>query len=151
DSKSIAFGAGSVLQRVDLSRETISKISDVAGVYWGGSWSSDGRILLVIRDAGIFQVPALGGTPSQVTTLDRAHGEGNHVYPQLLPGGRFLYTVLGGDLQYAGIYAASLAKPAERVRLLANASQAQYAAGGDGDDYLLWIRDQTLVAQRFNA
>src|SRR5258708_15398766 len=50
DSGSIAFSAGGVLKRVDLSRQTISKICDVTGVYWGGSWSSDGRILFLKRD-----------------------------------------------------------------------------------------------------
>jgi predicted Ser/Thr protein kinase len=149
DSRSIAFSADrGTLQRVDLSQETVSKICDIPGVYWGGSWSGDGRILFVSRDLGIFQVPALGGTPSQLTTVDRSHGEGNHVYPQVLPGGRFLYTSTSSN---GVIYAASLAEPAERVRLLANASQAWYAPGADGEDYLLWIRDRTLVAQRFNA
>ena len=71
DGRSIAFSDGGVLQRVDLSTETISKICDVAGVYWGGSWSSDGRILFEIRDVGIFQVSALGGTcRSPTVSLD---------------------------------------------------------------------------------
>jgi serine/threonine protein kinase/Tol biopolymer transport system component len=151
DSRSIAFGAGNVLFHADLSRETISKICDVPPVYWGGSWSSDGRILVVSRDQGIFQVPASGGAPSQVTVTDSAHGEGNHVYPQALPGGRFLYAAFGADSPNGSIYAASLTKPAERVRLLANAVQAGYAPGADGADYLLWIRDRTLMAQRFDV
>jgi serine/threonine-protein kinase len=104
-----------------------------------------------MRDDGIFQLPASGGAQSQITTLDRAHGEINHQVPQMLPGGRFLYTVTSTDLQTAGVYAASLAKPTERVRLLANASEGRYAQGADGEDYLLWIRDRTLMVQRFNA
>jgi Tol biopolymer transport system component len=155
DSRSIAFSTDRVtLQRVDLSRETLSKICDIPtpGVYWGGSWSSDGQILFVIRDSGIFQVSAAGGAPAQVTAIDRAHGEANHWYPQALPGGRFLYRVTSIESQTAGIvYAASLAKPTEKVRLLTNAIQAQYASTEDGEDYLLWIQDQTLLAQRFNA
>src|SRR5215471_13954336 len=137
DGKSIAFGAGGALQRADLSRETISKICDVPGVYWGGSWSNDGLILFVVRDGGIFQVPAFGGTPSQVTTVDRAHGEGTPGYVQALPGGHFLYGVLNTDPQKAAVYAAPLAKPAERVRLLTNAFEVWYASGVDGEDYLL--------------
>jgi len=34
---------------------------------------------------------------------------------------------------------------------VANASEGRYAPGADGDDYLLWMRDRTLVAQRFDA
>ena len=151
DSGSIAFSAGGVLQRVDLAREAISKICDVPGVYWGGTWSGDGRILFVSRDLGIFQVPALGGAPAQVTTLDQAHGEGNHVYPQVLPSGRFLYTITGTDSTKEGVYAASIARPAEKVRLLTTPSQALYVSNVHGEDHLLWIRDRTLVAQRFDA
>jgi Tol biopolymer transport system component len=152
DSRSIAFSADrATLQRVDLARETISKICDISGVYWGGSWSNDGRILFVSRDRGIFQVAASGGTPSPLTALDSAHGEGNHLHPQTLPGGRFLYAVTSVVPEKAGVYAAALAKPTERVRLLADAIQAQYASSKDGEDYLLWIRDQTLLAQRFDA
>jgi Tol biopolymer transport system component len=151
DSRFIAFGAGGVLQRVDLSRETISKIADVPGVYSDGSWSRDGRILFVIRDVGIFHVPASGGTPEQLTAVDFTHGEVSHGHPLALPGGRFLYRLATQGSQTESVYAASLAKPAARVRLLANAIQAQYASAVDGEDYLLWIRDRTLVAHRFNT
>jgi Tol biopolymer transport system component len=154
DSRAIVFSTDRVtLQRVDLSRETMSKICDIPtpGVYWGGSWSSDGRILFVIRDRGIFQVPASGGTPSQLTGLDSPHGETNHLYPQTLPGGRFLYGITSVVPENAGVYAASLQKPTEKVRLLTNATQAEYAPGPGGEGYLLWVRDQTLMAQRFNA
>jgi Tol biopolymer transport system component/predicted Ser/Thr protein kinase len=153
DGGSIAFFAEGVLHRVDLSREAISRICDVSGVFLGGSWSIEGRILFAIRDVGIYQVTASGGTPSQVTTLDRARGEGNHALPQELPGGRFLYlaAALGSQDAPPVVYAASFAKPSERVTLLPNAFGAYYAPGAGGEDYLLWNRDRTLVAQRFNA
>ena len=92
-----------------------------------------------------------GGTPFQFTRPDRAHGEVSHYGPQLLPGGHILYRVYGTDSQTAGVYATSLAKPAERVRLLENAREAWFTSGGDGEDYLLWIRDRALLAQRFNS
>jgi Tol biopolymer transport system component/predicted Ser/Thr protein kinase len=155
DSGSVAFFSRHssmrlVLQRFDLPQQATSKICDVPGAFAGsGSWSRDGRILFTVRDVGIFQAPASGGAPSQVTTLDHARGENNHALPQALPRGRFLYSVLSSDPRNAGAYAASLERPAERVRLLP--SYALYAPGADGDDYLLWVRGQTLVAQQFNA
>jgi Tol biopolymer transport system component len=151
DSTSIAFAAGSVLKRVDLSRQTTATICDLGGAFWGGSWSSDGHILFAVRSFGIFEVPALGGTPSRITAVDSAHGEINHMDPQFLPDGRFLYGVMSADSQNVGIHVASLAKPADRVRLVANASEGRYAAGPNGEGYLLWIRNQTLVAQRFDT
>jgi Tol biopolymer transport system component len=51
----------------------------------------------------------------------------------------------------AGVYAASLQKPTEKVRLLTNSTQAEYAPVPGGEGYLLWVRDQTLMAQQFNA
>jgi hypothetical protein len=114
DSGSIAFYAGGVLKRVDLSTETISKICAVDTLSWGGSWLPDGRILFATRSGGIFQVRSSGGTPSQLIIPDRS---GNEWYPQGLPGGRFLYTVTSADSPNGDVYAASLIRPAERVRL----------------------------------
>ncbi|MBZ5620758.1 MAG: serine/threonine-protein kinase [Acidobacteriia bacterium] len=155
DSRSVAFSAGGVLQRFDLSRETASKICEINGVFWGGSWAVDGRILFSIREAGLFQVPDSGGTPSQVKDLDRSHGDLNFSNPQILSGGRFLYTVQG--LQSAGVYAGSLKKPAERMRLLSaenTPSTSQTGAScvtfGDGKHYLIWIAGTTLFAQQFD-
>jgi len=147
DSKSLAFSSSGGLQTLDIGRGTSSKICDVNGVFLGGSWSSDGRILFAIRDVGIFQVSASGGSPSQFTTLDRAHGEISHGPPTILPDGKFLYAVLN-DLQGTAVYAAPLQEPSRRVRLLAAPfSGITYARSNGGDDYLLWIQGTTLVAQ----
>ena len=150
DSRSLAFATGRTLQRLDLRDDTISRICDIGGVYTGGFWFEDGRILFSVRDVGIFQVPVLGGTPSQITTLDREHGEGNHSLPRPLPRGRFLYIANGSDPQRDGIYAASFTKPAERVRVLPQATPVEYVSSENGKGYLVWVRERTLVAQRFN-
>jgi Tol biopolymer transport system component len=157
DNRSIAFFAGGLLQRIDLSGQPASKICDVAGAFYGGSWSSDGRILFAIRDVGVFQVPASGGSASQLTTLDRTHGEVNHESPQVIPGGRFLYTVQSLDGQT--IFAASLTKPADKIGVLSvgrgesntPGTGAWYGSGSDGNDYLFWIRGWRLFAQQFEA
>lgn len=151
DSTSIAFSVSGVLQRVDLSRETISKICDVPGALTGGAWTSDGRILFGIRGAGIFQVPVSGGPPSVFIRADSAHGEVSYIGPQVLPDGHILYAVYSTDPQTDGVYVASLAKPAERVRLFENVREVWFASDADGAGYLFWIRDRTLVAQRFNS
>src|SRR5260221_4001625 len=66
------------------------------------------------------------------------------------PGGRFLYFVQSGKAENTGIYVASLAKPGESVRLLPSETNAVYAPGGDGKNYLLWMRGGSLVAQSFD-
>jgi Tol biopolymer transport system component/predicted Ser/Thr protein kinase len=155
DSKSVAFSAGGALYRFDLLRETASKICDFSGTFWGGSWSSDGRILFSILSGGMFLVPDSGGAPSQLMRLDPVQRDINFINPQALPNGRFLYTVQ--SLRTPGVYAGSLRKPAERVRLLGAESMpnspgigAWYVTGNDGTHYLMWIGGSTLFAQQFD-
>jgi len=150
DSRSIAFFAGTKLQRVDLAGGAPLTVC-TAGQGRGGAWTSDGRIVLGTLASGLFQVPASGGAPSPLTTLDATLGERFHRWPQMLPGGRFLYAVQSGKSENNGVYAASLAKPAERVRLLTTDTNAVYAPSLGGKGYLLWLRGGTLVAQQFDS
>ena len=101
--------------------------------------------------AGLLRVPASGGTPALLTTADHSRGERGHAWPQALPRGGFLYFAGNDRPENAGIYAASLARPAERVHLLSTNSNALYAPGGDGKDYLVWHRAGALVAQELDA
>jgi eukaryotic-like serine/threonine-protein kinase len=149
DNKSVAFVAGGKLQRVDLAGGSPSTICDSAPSL-GGSWGSDGYILLGTHASGLFRVSASGGTPSPLTTLDASRGETSHRWPQVLPGGRFLYLVMASKPENSGVYAASLAKPSERVKLVTTNSSGVYATGADGKGYLLWLRGRALVAQEFD-
>ncbi len=150
DSKSIAFFAGDKLLRVDLAGGAPTKIC-AAATPRGGAWTSDGRILYGVVSHSLFQVPASGGTPKPLTTLDAASEESGHSWPQILPGGRFLYSAFSNKFENRGIFAASFAEPGERMRLLTTETNALYAPGGDGRSYLLWLRGGTLVAQEFDA
>jgi Tol biopolymer transport system component len=49
------------------------------------------------------------------------------------------------------VYVAPLANPAERVFLLRTETAALFATGGDGRDYLLWLRGGTLLAQELDT
>jgi Tol biopolymer transport system component len=62
-----------------------------------------------------------------------------------------LYWVRGDKPENTGIYASSFAKPDERKQLLSADTNALYAPGGGGRDYLLWLRGGTLLAQEFDA
>ncbi len=150
DNKSVAFFSEGKLRRVDLAGGAPSAICGVATPR-GGAWTSDGRILYGSTTDGLFLVPASGGTPSPLTTLDAARGENYHRWPQVIPGGRFLYWIQSAKPENTGVYAASFAKPGERMRLLTTETNALYAPGGDGKSYLLWLRGGTLVAQEFDT
>ena len=150
DSKSVAFFAGSKLLRIDLAGGAPLPICEVA-VARGGAWTSDGRIIYGVLADGLFQVNSFGGKPTALTTLDASRLEGMHRWPQVLPGGRFLYSIQSEKPENTGIYATSFAKPGERVQLLTTDTNALYAPGGDGRSYLLWLRGGVLVAQEFDA
>jgi eukaryotic-like serine/threonine-protein kinase len=150
DSRSIAFVSGTRLQRVDLAAGEPLTVCDSAEAQRGGAWTADGPILLGSA-AGLLRVLASGGTPALLTTAGHSHGERGHAWPQALPRGGFLYFAENDRPENAGIYAASLARPAERVHLLSTNSNALYAPGGDGRDYLVWYRTGALVAQEFDA
>lgn len=154
DSKSIAFFAQGKLQRVYLAGGMPQTICDV-GEARGGSWSDNNQILLGGWNSGLSQVGASGGRPTALTTLDASRGEVFHYWPQILPGGRFLYFVRSNKRENTGVYAASLARPREPVQLLATETNALYApaVGGAHDNrkgYLLWLRGGTLLAQDFD-
>ena len=148
DNKSVAFLARRNLQRVDLAGGPPVAICDVPDGR-GGTWSSDGQILFGTRASGLFRVPASGGTSSPLTTLDASTGERAHRWPQVLPGGRFLYLVRG-EKENRDLCAPHSASRRSRMRLLTTDTNALYAPGGDGKGYLLWADGGNLVAQEFN-
>ncbi len=150
DSKSIAFFSPGKLQRVDLAGGTPLVICD-ANRGWGGAWTSDGQIIFGALGFSLRRVSVSGGTPSPFTTLDGSRNEAMHLWPQMLPKARFLFFAVGDKPENIGVYAASLARPNERVHLLTTDAKALYASGGDGRDYLVWQRAGTLVAQEFDT
>ncbi len=144
DGRSVAWFSSGKLWRVDVGGGAPVAICDVFnGSYSGGDWGADGKIVFGTA-AGLRRVPASGGTPEPLTTINADRGEVSHRFPRLLPGGRILFQVMGAPEQ-AGIYAASLANPADRVRLVSANGDGLYAAG-----HLLWLRGTTLMAQPFD-
>ncbi len=110
-------------------------------------------ILFTGDTGGLHRVPSSGGLPVQVTKLDASRQETSHGFPQFLPDGkRFLYFISSGDKNMQGIYAGSLDNSEQRVRILGTASKAIYTTAHAGrTGRLLWLQEQTLVAQPFDA
>jgi eukaryotic-like serine/threonine-protein kinase len=153
DSRWIAFFADAKLKRVATGGGE-AQILCSSGSGGGGTWNDDDVILFSPADsgeAGLLRVPAGGGAPVQVTTLDETHGETNHLWPQFLPDGRhYLYMVGGRD--DSGLYVGSLDSKNRTLLLDAERlgdenSKVEYAAPG----YLLYVRDGALVALPFDA
>lgn len=153
DSRSIAFFDGGKLKRVDIAGGAVLVLCDAdssSGSGVGGAWNRDG-VILFGGTGGLLRVPASGGVAERLTVA--AAGETAHGFPQFLPDGRgFLYFIASLDPKQQGVYAASLDRSQERVRILATDHKAIYAppvAGRPG--HLVWLREQMLLAQPFDA
>ncbi len=145
DSRHIGFFARGKLKRIDPSGGPPIVLCDIANFY-GGTWNADGVILFSVGYAPLMRVSASGGAPQPVTRLDERRGERGHGWPFFLPDGRrFLYLAAGQDLDGRALYVGSLDSP-EPTRLLQANTRPMYASG-----HLLFTRDGTLLAQRFDA
>ena len=120
----------------------------------GGAWSPNGTILFSdgFGEQGLASVPEQGGPVERVTKV-AARGSDAHRYPQFLPSGdRFLYLYLAADASVSGVYLGSLGGAAP-LRVLDGGDSAQFvpSSAGAADGYLLFRRQDTLMAQRFDA
>ena len=163
DSRSVAFVAGNVLQRVDVATGQTATLVDVrgSGVFLG-AWSSQGQILYGVNflgPGGIWRVPEIGGEPEQLTAIQGAAR--SHVPSGFLPDGRrFLYFVT--DFGYDGLGQVRIGSmdfaPDEQdpTTLLAADAPALFVPALDGrgamsePGYLLFVRGGRLLAQSFD-
>jgi hypothetical protein len=111
-----------------------------------GRGSRDGVIVIAPTvPSSLYRVSSSGGVAAPLTELDLAHGEITHRDPIFLPDSHhFLFFVQGTEGKQ-GIYLGSL-DTKNRPLLLAGTSSAAYAPPG----YLLFVREGTLMAQRFD-
>jgi Tol biopolymer transport system component len=154
DSRSLAFSAGGKLKRIEITGGAPLTLGDAEGsaVSPTGTWNRDG-VILFGGSAGLKRVSASGGGATFLTKVDPGKKETGHGYPQFLPdGNRFLYYVDSSDQNVRGVYAGSLSNPGQRQQIVRTAAKAVYVpprAAHPG--YLLWMQDQNLLAQRFDA
>jgi hypothetical protein len=148
DSREIAFYGDSKLKRVNLaggSPQTIWEPADGRG----GTWNAAGQILFTPdSNSGLFVIPASGGAPRIVTTIDASHGETSHRWPLFLPDGhRFVYMVWTANSasEDGGLYLGTL-DSAERKHLVTTVSLAGFVA----PDRLFYVKEGRLMMRRFD-
>jgi serine/threonine protein kinase/Tol biopolymer transport system component len=148
DGRSLGFfSAGSKLEKIELNGGPAQVLTGVQGNA-GGTWNNEGVILFArsLHD-GLYRIPASGGSPTPVTTLDESRKETGHLWPHFLPDGRhFLFLARSTQRENTNIYAGSLDSP-ERKLLLNVDSNAVYAPPG----FLLFRRQEALMGQQFDA
>jgi Tol biopolymer transport system component len=144
DGRSLGFFATGKLKRVDVDGGAPVAIAD-APTGRGGAWREDDTIIFAPTSAGgLARVNANGGTVAVVTTL--ADGAQSHRMPFPLSDDRFGYFAMNQDASKNGVWIAALRSSAAPMQLLHTDDAAQFAAG-----FLFFVRDETLLAQRFDA
>jgi len=146
DSKSIGFVNRTAGQLRSVERAGGPPVTICAAPNAkGGSWNSHGVIVFAPdADAGIFRVPAAGGEPVSLTTVDRAK-HNSHRHPRFLPDEtHFLFFARGITASQSEVMVGSL-DGGEPVSVVRSPGQAEYANG-----HLLFLREQTLMAQPFD-
>jgi Tol biopolymer transport system component len=151
DSRLIGFFAGDKLKKVSIAGGPPLELCTAAAGR-GGSWNRDNVILFAsVSDVGLQRVSAAGGTPTAVTTPDKAAGETSHRWPHFLPDGQhFLYTATAGTCcppsRPGVVRLASLDTSRGEVALFEADSAVSYA-----DGHLLFRAGEgSLMAQPFD-
>ncbi len=110
-----------------------------------GTWRDD-NIIVFSAFENLLQVPADGGTPQPLTTVEPAQKESFHHFPLIVPGtGDVLFTVVSDD----GTWRLELLRWDTRTRekILDDAGGAVLTRSG----HLLFVRDDLLMAAQFDA
>jgi serine/threonine protein kinase len=150
DSRSVGFFAQGKLKRVDVVGGGSPQVLCDAPHGRGGTWNKEGVIVFAPDIwVGLHRVSAGGGTPVEITQPDASQFEQSHRWPMFLPDGRhFVYLAanFSGRPDENKIYVGSLGSN-EKYLVVKASSNAAYAAPG----YLLYVRDNALVAQKFDT
>ena len=135
DSRWVGFGQGNKLKKIDVQGGPPVAVADLPFALRGGSWNSQGVIVVGVMFGPILRVAASGGGAVPIAGTDGRH-------PWFLPDGRhFLYQnarqVRVVDLNDAG----TSGKP-----IVETDSPVVYSEG-----HLLYLRGNTLMAQPFDT
>ena len=147
DSKFIGFMADGALKKVDVTGGPPTKVCDAPGGS-DGTWSPEGVILFDGTGSDpLHRVSAVGGTKAVAVGLDAARKETSVGWPEFLPDGKhFLYLVTGEKPEDSAYWIGSIDSN-EKKKLAPAQTLVTFAP----PNYLLFVRDRTLVAQPFDA
>ena len=147
DGRHLAFFVGSKILKIPAAGGPPQPIGDSGVAGADGTWSEQG-VLLYDGSSGdpLRRIDTAGGQPR----VEREGGKGERPYqvawPQFLPGGeRYLYVVDSGSDADNGVWLAPLGG-GEPTKVVDGLSRVEFAP----PDFLIFVREATLVAQRFD-
>ncbi|HKA36694.1 MAG TPA: protein kinase [Thermoanaerobaculia bacterium] len=146
DSRFLGFFAEGKLKKIDIGGGPPQKICD-APTGADGTWSPKGVILFDgLPPDPIYRVPAAGGTPIAIVKKDAARKEVQIGWPEFLPDGKHFLFLSQVQKTENNAYRIGSLDSSETKPLMPAQTLVTYAPPG----YLLFVRDRTLVAQRFD-
>jgi serine/threonine protein kinase len=153
DGRSLAFASGRVLKRIDLAGGPVRELQAVTGP-WHGAWNQFGDVLYtgVVGSSGIAvgRIPAEGGSPVSVVHPDAQAGERSGGFPVFLSDGRHFLVRMESDQSRSGIQLATLDSPERKLVVNDVFSAPLVAPTPRGTTYILYARDDGLVAHEFD-
>jgi serine/threonine-protein kinase len=151
DGQWVGFIDGNtVLKKVSMIGGPAVTVGQLDGVSRGATWSPDGTIIIATGNAttGLLRIGAAGGEATVLTRPDRARGEADHLWPQMLPGGQavlFTITATTGGLDAASVAVLDL-RTGTQTTLIRGGTDAHYVASG----HLVYGTGGTLRAVAFD-
>lgn len=147
DSRYIAYFDNNSLKKIlATGGPTLTLANVVSGR--GGDWNDDGVIVYAPDQQGpLYRVSASGGNAEQLTVLDTTLEEDCHRWVKFLPNGRnFLYfSRVGANGSEQDAICVGALDSDEIKRLIPCKSTIGYF-----NEHILFVRDGTLMAQRFD-
>ena len=151
DGQWIGFvDTNNVLKKVTVTGGPPVTVATLDGGSRGAMWTRDDAIIFATLNAttGLQRVAAGGGSTTVLTRPDRARGEADHVWPEMLPGGGallFTITSLSGGIDAAQVAVLDLQTGTRKV-VLRGGSHAHYVPSG----HLVYAAAGTLRMVRFD-
>ena len=149
DGRWLMFSAGRDLEKMMIGSgpTPVAPIQDDRGA----AWLDDGSIVYSPNaGGGLMRLPAGGGQPQALTTLDVQHDERSHRWPVALPGGKAVLFIVGvnaspDDYNNSDVDAVIVAT-GERRKVMTGASFVKYVPTG----HLVFMRNGAINAVRFD-
>ncbi len=151
DGQWIGFVDGTTtLKKVAVTGGPAITLATLDGTPRGATWGPDDSVIFATQSAatGLQRVGAAGGPVTVLTRPDRAQGELDHFWPEMLPGGRavlFTITAVGGGLDAAQVAVLDVQTGTRKV-LVRGGSHAHYAPSG----HLVYAAAGTLRSVPFD-
>ncbi|HUV13209.1 MAG TPA: hypothetical protein VMY18_06175, partial [Acidobacteriota bacterium] len=155
DGMWVGFFSDRKLMKVGLSGSTSVTLADAPGARAGGqsgAWEFDNQIVFT-SNKGLSRVSAAGGSIKEVTSLNREEADEAHLWPQSLPGGAIMFTILSWERELSRV---AIQEPdgAPQRALIEDAGWGRFIAPQDPSSsigHLTFVRSGVLFSVPFDS